>query len=278
MVSDAARQPGPALRPYVTWLHAYDVSGFPAGEHVGMPSSGITLVIPLGASLELSMPGTARRAMASCLAGLHDGPVTIHHQGTQRGVQLALTPLGLQRLLGVPAGAVAHQAVELADVLGGRAAGALLDRLAGEAGWPARLALVERELLRRLDSSADRARAHRPEVVRAWSMLSASGGTARVGDLAAEVGWSPRHLTDQFVAAVGTAPKVVGRIVRFERSVRLVGAGAALAEVAARCRYADQAHMTREWTRLAGTTPARWPRQDVLANVQDGRRRPAHAR
>ena len=132
--------------------------------------------------------------------------------------------------------------------------------------------------MRRLDASDDPAGGTRPELVRAWSLLAASGGTARVGDLAAAVGWSPRHLTDRFAAAVGTTPKVVSRIVRFQRSVAMVGAGADLAGVAVRCRFADQAHMTREWARLAGTTPARWARQDVLANVQDRRGGPADDR
>jgi AraC-like DNA-binding protein len=257
-----------ALRPFVRSLRHYDLAGFPAGEHIGMPAPTITLIVALDPALDLSMPG-GRRTMTSCLSGLHDGPATIHHQGVQRGLQAELTPLGLERLLGVPASAVSGVAVGLDDVLGPGAADALLDRIAAAPDWPARRRLLARALAHELARSGDRRRAPRPEVARAWSLLTATGGTARIADIAADVGWSTRHLAEQFAAVVGLTPKTVARIVRFQRSAALVRGGADLAEVAARCRFADQAHMTREWARLAGTSPTRWAQVDVLANVQD---------
>ncbi|HEU4513544.1 MAG TPA: helix-turn-helix domain-containing protein [Nocardioidaceae bacterium] len=264
-----ARRRRAALATYVRSLHHYDIDGFPAGDHVGLPSATVTLVIPVEEPLDLSMPQLTRRRLVVCLAGLHDGPATIHHNGTQRGVQLALSPLHLGKLLGFPATEITGQAVELADVIGNRAAETLSDRLATESEWPLRRRLVEEVLLGQLDRHEPRGRDVRPQVERAWAQMSASGGTARVHDVAADVGWSTRHLVQEFSAAVGLAPKTVARIMRFERSTALVANGHGLALVAARCGFADQAHMTREWQRLAGTTPGRWMRQDVLANVQD---------
>lgn len=257
-----------ALAAYVPSLQHYDIDGFPAGDHVGLPSTTVTLVLPVNEPLDLSMPQLARRRLSACLAGLHDGPATIHHDGTQRGIQLALSPLHLGKLLGVPASEITGQAVELGDVIGHRAAATLSDRLTTESQWPRRRHLVEQALLQQLDRRERRGDV-RPEVSRAWAQLSASGGTARIHGGAADVGWSTRHLTQEFRAAVGVAPKTVARIMRFRRSTGLVANGHGLALVAARCGFADQAHMTREWERLAGTTPGRWMRDDLLANVQD---------
>ena len=259
-----------ALATYVASLHHYDIDGFPAGDHVGLPSTTVTLVIPVDEPLDLSMPQPTRRRLSICLAGLHDGPATIHHNGTQRGIQLALSPLNLGRLLGVPASEIAGEAVELGDVIGHRAAETLSDRVTTESGWPLRRRLVEDALLRQLDRH-EHGRGVRPEVERAWALLSDSRGTTRVRDVAADVGWSTRHLMQEFSAATGLAPKTVARIMRFERSTALVAKGDGLSLVASRCGFADQAHMTREWQRLAGTTPGRWMDQDVLANVQDSR-------
>jgi AraC-like DNA-binding protein len=206
--------------------------------------------------------------MTSCLSGLHDRSVTIHHDGVQRGMQAELTPLGLYRLLGVTAGAVSGVAIALDDVLGASAARTLLDRIADAGDWSTRRRIVELALARELTATQTRP-GPRPEVARAWSLLTSSGGAARIGDVADAVGWSPRHLSDQFSVAVGLTPKKVGRIARFQRSVPLVRSGHDLADTAARCGFADQAHMTREWARLAGTSPTRWGHDDVLANVQD---------
>ncbi len=99
-----ARRRRVALAEYVTSLLHYDIDGFPAGEHIGLPSAMATLVLPVEEPLDLSLPPGPRRRLGACLAGLHEGPATIHHSGTQRGIQLSLSPLRLRRLLGIPAG------------------------------------------------------------------------------------------------------------------------------------------------------------------------------
>lgn len=259
----------PALRPHVRSMHHYDLAGYPPGEHIGLPSPTLTLVVPLDPLLEISGPRIPRQSMSSCLAGLGDAPVTIHHDGVQRGLQLALTPLGIERLLGLPAAALANENITLDEVIGSRAAQDLLERLRTESTWPGRLNLLQAELLRLLARHDDTSAGPRAELDRAWKLLDSSGGSARIDHVAAEVGWSPRHLTKQFLSAVGAPPKTVARIVRFERSTALVRRGYDLADIAARCHFADQAHMTREWARMAGTSPGQWARRDVFANVQD---------
>ena len=98
----------------------------------------------------------------------------------------------------------------------------------------------------------------------------ASGGGIEVNALAREVGWSRRHLTQQFQRELGLSPKVVGRVVRFDRARRLLTRPArpGLAAVAATCGYFDQAHLTREFRELAGMSPTTWLAEQ-LPSVQD---------
>ena len=65
-------------------------------------------------------------------------------------------------------------------------------------------------------------------------------------------------------------PKVVGRVLRFDRARRLLGRPArpGLAAVAATCGYYDQAHLTREFRELAGMSPTAWLAEQ-LPSVQD---------
>ena len=81
---------------------------------------------------------------------------------------------------------------------------------------------------------------------------------ATVDDLCARLGWSPREVRRRFTSALGFGPKVMQRMLRFQRALteaRRAGAATTLSHVAAAAGYADQAHMTREFRALAHTTP-----------------------
>jgi AraC-like DNA-binding protein len=74
----------------------------------------------------------------------------------------------------------------------------------------------------------------------------------RVASVADVLGWSERQLHRRSLAAFGYGPKVLQRVVRFDRAVRMARRGAGLASVAAEAGYADQAHLAREVRSLAG--------------------------
>ena len=59
-------------------------------------------------------------------------------------------------------------------------------------------------------------------------------------------------------------PKAVARVLRFERALRLLREGRALADVAYDCGFADQPHLNREFRALGGSTPGE------VTKVQDG--------
>lgn len=82
---------------------------------------------------------------------------------------------------------------------------------------------------------------------------------ARVEQVAADLGAGERQLRRRCQAAVGYGPATLRRVLRFRRFVSRIDAADGppdLALLAAETGYADQAHLTRECTRLAGLTPA----------------------
>jgi AraC-like DNA-binding protein len=82
-----------------------------------------------------------------------------------------------------------------------------------------------------------------------------------VATVADDLAISERQLRRRFHAAVGYGPKTLGRILRFRRAVREIERGRTdLAALALDAGYADQAHLSRETTRLAGLPPARLAR------------------
>lgn len=264
-----SRLPHPRLRPFITEYTGYRIGGVEPGTHAGLPSRSLTLIVAFDDPLDVEHPSggaAGRDTYWAMLGGLHSTPATVRHPGRQHGVQLRLTPQGVPALFGVRAAAFASDVVHLEDVVG-PAARELVDRLSSTPTWPARWAVLDDVFLRMVTKET-----RRPDQLdHAWSLLIGSNGSIGIQDLAREVGWSRRHLAGTFKRRFGLSPKTLARVVRFEQAQRLLRLPTrpSLASVAAVCGYADQAHMTREWKRIAGTSPTSWLTDEPIPILQD---------
>jgi AraC-like DNA-binding protein len=261
-----AGRPPAALAPSVEGYLGYRMEGYRPGIHRGLPGRHLTFIISLGGPVDIAaMPDRRHPPVAfdAFVAGYHDGPATIAHDGNQYGIGLDLTPLGARALLGFPAAELAGIVVDLEAVLG-RGADRLVDRLASAPTWTDRFAILDEALLAASSRSRGWSRP-RIEVAVAWDRLVASRGTVDVRSLASEVGWSRRHLTEQFRAEIGLAPKAVARVLRFERSKELLKQARrpALVDVAGAAGYYDQAHLNRDWREMAGCSPTTWMAEEL---------------
>jgi AraC-like DNA-binding protein len=257
----------PALRPYVAELIGYAYAGEPPELHRGLPSQHLTLVITLDEPLGIRRPGSPVEKFDSVVGGLHSTAVHIAGSANRSGLQLALTPAAARALLGLPPGELASMVVNLDDILG-RPVRRLTDQLRESPTWASRFEVIERVLLERWGHGP--VPEPRAELGWAWRRLRETAGGIGVQELAQQVGWSRRHLTDRFTAEYGLAPKVAARVMRFEQAVGRLKRDPTirLAELSAELGYADQAHLTREWNAIAGCSPRQWIAEE-LPNVQD---------
>jgi AraC-like DNA-binding protein len=257
----------PALRPYVAELIGYAYAGEPPELHRGLPSQHLTLVITLDEPLGIRRPGSPVEKFDSVVGGLHSTAVHIAGSANRSGLQLALTPAAARALLGLPPGELASMVVNLDDILG-RPVRRLSDQLRESPTWASRFEVIERVLLERWGHGP--VPEPRAELGWAWRRLRETAGGIGVQELAQQVGWSRRHLTDRFTAEYGLAPKVAARVMRFEQAVGRLKRDPTirLAELSAELGYADQAHLTREWNAIAGCSPRQWIAEE-LPNVQD---------
>ncbi len=258
------------MRPFVSSIVGYDVPGPVPRLHHGLPSTALTVIIAFDEPLRVSWaPDLAHQRFMTMASGFHTGPAYVYAAPRHSGIQLGLTPAGARALFGMPAAELAGQLIELTDVLG-PTADRLYHRVAGGAGWDARLTAIDAEFSRL--AIAGRVQVRR-ELGWAWHRL-VTGQVRRTITLADEIGWSRTHFARQFAAEFGLRPKETARVARFGRArSALVGPNASLADVAADCGYADQAHLTREWHALSGYTPTQWLAEE-LSFVQDSP--PAH--
>jgi AraC-like DNA-binding protein len=269
-------RPDDRLRPYVAWCVGYRQAGAPPTAHRGLPSPWLTMIVTLDEPLVIARHPDPRQPASThdfLLGGLHTAPALVTHDGRQSGIQLGLTPLGARALLGMPAAELASIDVEATDVLG-RLADEIRERVLAAPDWDSRFAVLKEFLSSRLGTAqAPGGLTPRPEVRYAWDRLRQSQGAVSVADLAAETGWSARHLGEQFRAETGLSPKAAARVVRFDRARRRLllrqaeGSRVVLAEFAIAHGYYDQAHLARDFRDLAGCPPSALLAEE-LRNVQ----------
>lgn len=244
--------------------------------HRGLPSPHLTLVVTFDEPVVTAWSadracGPEATRVDVVVAGLHLTPAYISQPPSQSGIELALHPSAARSVFGLPASELCCATYEGSDVIGPQIS-RLRERLIDSGDWSERFVLVRRFLQDRVDR-ADRSSGVRPEVAAAWSWLVRHHGTGRIDAVADHVALSPRRLHQLFTAEFGLGPKRFNRLLRFQRAKTLMadsvdhGRPVDLAGVAARCGYADQSHLTREFGSLVQVSPARWLAEEYGATV-----------
>lgn len=191
-------------------------------------ADGVQRVLPDGCADLLMFESGAREVV-----GLFDEvAMPMLSAGTRlRGIRFR--PEAVGAAFGVDAATLRNQTLPLEDVVGTRRA----HRLADEARIDAWIRSVE------LDRRA----------AAAVRLLTVE---LRVEDVSARIGISVRQLRRIVLAEAGVGPKAFQRIARLRRLLASAERGDGLAAAAVTAGYSDQAHMTREVSRLSGLTPA----------------------
>jgi AraC-like DNA-binding protein len=242
------RAPHPALASQVRRLAGWHERADGPVRRSELPGAQVVVIVSFGPQMDVD-----GRRYTSFAGGLGDEPALTEHAGEGHGVQLDLSPLGARRFLGMPMGELTRQVVELEDLIG-RAAGELAERLHDLPGWTDRLDLLERTVAARVIEAPPIA----AELEWAWRRLIETDGALPIGALATELGWSRRHFAATFHRELGMPPKAVARLLRFERALERLRAGADLGDVALDSGYYDQAHFNRDFRRFAGRTPTEY--------------------
>ncbi len=173
------------------------------------------------------------------VAGPDTRPYEIRGARPERCVGLRFPPGALPRLLGVPATELVDTRAPLGEVMPGTEA--LADEVAAmDAGCA-------------LESFARRQTEYTPDA-RTQTIVEALRSGRPVSTVASQVNLSARQLHRWSLRNFGYGAKTLARILRFQAALNLASSELSDAAVAARAGYADQAHLIRETTDLAGRT------------------------
>lgn len=145
--------------------------------------------------------------------------------------------------------------VELGALWGGRGE-RLVQALLAASGTEARLRILERELVSRLDSAGRRD----PYVDAVVEEAIRRNGALDLSDMERSTGVSGAWLRRGFRRHVGTGPKFFCRVVRLQAVLARARRqeDPRWAELALEYAFSDQAHLAREFRTLSGLAPTRF--------------------
>jgi len=242
--------PSPALAGVVDCFWILEGNGSGVAEPI-IPDGRIEIVFHYGVRFEQHHPdGRVERQPASMVVGQMLAPISVGHRGRAGVAAIRLRPAAARAVVRCGAAEITGRVVELDTLFG--ATETLRERLALAGDDRVRVRLLEQWL-----GTVVRAVPAR-EVDGAVAAIAAAEGTIDLVAVASSTGLSLRQLERRFLADVGVGPKTFARTVRLQAALRRIAEGRSLADVAAACGYYDQPHMTRDFRRMAETSPAAW--------------------
>jgi AraC-like DNA-binding protein len=219
-----------------------------------LPTGAMHLVFRLsGSPLRLLEGGRMQDVGQTVLGGVRASHYVREVSQPVESVGVQFQPGAAPLLLGVPAHTLAGRHTALEDVWGDEVTG-MRERLAAERSLQARLALVERMLLARLQRT--RGAVH-PAVALALQRFAAGDD---VKDVVDATGYSHRRFIVLFREAVGLPPKTYTRVLRFQDALARLARCPEhpWSELALDAGYSDQPHLHRDFIEFTGLSPGQY--------------------
>lgn len=233
--------PAPGLAPYVAhyWLVTWDLRGQEPYEQWVLPYPAVNMTFTDG---RCRVTGVPRGRFSEVL----------HGAGRVFGVRF--TPAGFRPFVDRPVSTFTDRFVPVADVFGSELAANVV-----RADDDAAVAIVNEFLGGRAPAVRDADSALAETVA---ARIAADPTATRVSELAAGCGLGMRQLQRLFAEHVGVGPKWVIRRFRLHEAAGRAASGTDVDWVALAndLGYSDQAHFTRDFTAIVGTSPARYAR------------------
>ena len=256
----AELDPSPALAPLVrcVWTLRGEASGSePGAASPAYPDGSPELIFNFGAPFEQVLPdGRGVLQPMAFLVGQISRPMVVRPTGAIDLVAVRFEGHGAS-VLHRPMRTLTDQWRSLENLLDRRQADVLMRAHNEARALPSTDARIE-HLSTALAGLSQTTTPPDPIVGEAVRSIRQSHGMVRLDELADRLGVTTRSLQRYFGEQVGITPKLLARIVRFQRVFAAVQyEPSALSQVALACGYYDQSHLVRDFQDFAGDAPTR---------------------
>ncbi len=221
-----------------------------------VPDGCLEMIVHLGDPFARITPGgRPERQEPSFLVGQMTGCLLVRPGARVDTFGARFRPGGLTAFLSAPADELTDRFTPLPLLWGGAAR--RLEEALGEARGDEERVRVAERFFRGL---LDRGRGCDPALREAVGEILGRRGQVDLAGLSRRAGLGERQLERRFRTAVGVAPKLLCRMVRFQEVLRRLQDPGPLSwvEIALDCGYFDQSHLIRDFRAFAGAAPARY--------------------
>jgi len=250
--------PPPAhLEPFVDciWILAAPKGDSDPEPEIVLPDGKTELVVHFGDAFLKLEGGSYERQARVLMSGQLTERIMLKPTGEVGVVSIRFKAAGAARFFDVPYEEIVDRVVDFADFEPAFSA-AIHERIARAESHDERLAamiaLLEERLT--LESKED------IFVRQACQYIVGSEGEYSVQELVRLIGFSERQLERKFKRQVGITPKVLSRLMRFQKFLAMAREAntLTLADAAAACGYYDQSHFIRDFTKFSGMSPMKY--------------------
>lgn len=247
------KPPPPPLDRYVQCLWIARGPSDPTPSKV-LPNGVVELIINLGDRQKVIDHDTPKEEFytRSWIAGLQHRYIIIQSETDTDLVGIRFRPGGAHPFFGLPLSELTDRVLEY-DLVLRRQMESLRDRLWHTQSATGRFSIVERFLLDWLPTGYNR----HPAVDSLLHAFEHRRGPLSIGECIRATGYSHKHIAALFRRYVGTTPKYLLRIARFQNAVRLTKDCTQVdwQDIVHALHYYDQSHLIADFRLFAGCTP-----------------------
>jgi AraC-like DNA-binding protein len=246
------------VEPLTKYIKCFWVMQSPAAESTSqeriLPDGCTEIVFNLADPFSQPDPdGKTQRQPLTLLVCQMRRLLLIAPTGRVQLVGVRFRPGGAYPFLRLPQDEIADRVIAL-DLVWGAMGRELESRIRESRTTAAIVRAIETLLLARLSKHT----ANDEAELKAMDLILRSGGCLPIESLAEKMGISFRKLDRRFNTRVGLPPKTLCRIIRFQRSLRMIERQNVRPDwvgIALECGYYDQPHFIKEFKMFAGTEP-----------------------
>lgn len=221
-----------------------------------LPHAAADIIISLGDPLEYDHNGNTGMLQGGVLNGPFLSTPTYRGVGKVELFGARLKHGALGRVLPFEAKRAVNQVITLDNIWDTQICrDALVDPIAKADSFERRVEIAENALA----ACVGNPRPQDQRLDEAVRLIIESKGRLGVSELAGKLGISRQTLKSKFDQAVGFAPKLFGRLLRFQNTIRVLykTGRSSWSDLAQECGYYDQAHLIREFNHFTGFSPER---------------------